>query len=143
TDLTLNGRETTIEIKDPEFYKLNANHTGIYRTSYTPELLTKLGEAAKNGLLPVEVRAGMVADAGALAQSGYQKTSGLLGLLSGFDKEQDFVVWDEITARLATIRSAWLFEPEPVKKALKAFNKDLIAPIAHQVGWDIKPTDDH
>lgn len=142
-DVALYGRETTIEVQDPEFYKLNANHTGIYRTSYPPERLTKLGHAANIGLLSVEDRAGMVADAGALAQSGYQKTSGLLGLLSGFDKEEDFVVWDEISARLSTIRSAWLFEPENVKAGLKAFNRDLIAPIAHQVGWDIKPTDDH
>lgn len=113
-DLTLRKREGTFKVPNLDFFKLNADHSGIYRTSYTPERLKKLGEAAKEGLLPVEDRAGMIADAGALAASGYQKTSGILSLLKGFSDETEFVVWDEILTRISTLRATWVFEDEKV-----------------------------
>ena len=86
------GREANFPVKDMNFFKLNADHSGIYRTSYSPERLNKLGEAAKQGLMSVEDRAGMIADAGALSAAGYQKTSGLLSLLDGFKSEDQFVL---------------------------------------------------
>ncbi|KAF8422925.1 peptidase family M1-domain-containing protein [Tirmania nivea] len=142
-DLAMNGRETTLELKDSDFYKLNADHSGIYRTSYPPDRLAKLGVAAKSGLLSVEDRAGMVADAGALAASGYQRTSGLLALLNEMSDEKEVVVWDEITARISAIRGAWIFEDEATKKALEAFQRALVSSQAHEVGWEFKDSDSH
>ncbi|KAK4540281.1 hypothetical protein LTR36_009593 [Oleoguttula mirabilis] len=142
-DLTLNDREGTFKVSDMDFFKLNADHSGIYRTNYTPERLQKLGENAKAGLLTVEDRAGMIADAGALTAAGYQKTSGLLSLLKGFDTEPDFVVWDEITARVGVIRAAWVFEDNKVRDALKAFQRDLVSEKAHKLGWTFKESDGH
>nr|POE63591.1 aminopeptidase 2 [Quercus suber] len=142
-ELTLNAREGNFKVPDLDFYKINADHSGIYRTSYTPERLQKLGENAKAGLLTVEDRAGMVADAGALTAAGYGKTSGLLSLLKGFDTEPDFVVWDELTARVGAIRAAWIFEDQKTKDALKAFQRDLVSKKAHSVGWTFKDSDGH
>lgn len=113
-DLTLSEREHDYKVPDLDFFKLNADHSGIYRTSYTPARLAKLGQAAKDGLLTVEDRAGMIADAGALASSGYQKTSGILSLLKNFDGETEFVVWAELLSRISSIRAAWVFEDEKV-----------------------------
>lgn len=141
--LTLSEREGEFKVKDLGFFKLNANHTSIYRTSYTPERLTKLGQSAKEGLLTVEDRAGMIADAGALAVSGYQKTSGVLNLLKGFDTEQSFVVWSEIIARVATVQSAWVFEDAAVKDGLEAFVKELVSERAHKLGWSFSDKDGH
>lgn len=141
--LTLTKREDVFKVKDLDFFKLNANHTSIYRTSYTPERLTKLGQSAKEGLLTVEDRAGMIADAGALAVSGYQKTSGVLNLLKGFDTEESFVVWSEIIARVATVQSAWVFEDAAVKDGLEAFVKELVSERAHKIGWTFSDKDGH
>lgn len=141
--VTLSKREEVFKVKDFDFFKLNANHTSIYRTSYTPERLTKLGKSAKDGLLTVEDRAGMIADAGALAVSGYQKTSGVLNLLKGFDTEASFVVWSEIIARVATVQSAWIFEDAAVRDGLEAFVKDLISERAHKLGWTFSDKDGH
>ncbi|KAI0842175.1 peptidase family M1-domain-containing protein [Hypoxylon sp. FL0890] len=141
--LTLTKREDVFKIKDLDFFKLNANHTSIYRTCYTPERLTKLGQSAREGLLTVEDRAGMIADAGALAVSGYQKTSGVLNLLKGFDTEESFVVWSEIIARVATVQSAWVFEDPAVKDGLEAFVKDLVSERAHKLGWTFSDKDGH
>lgn len=142
-EAVLNDREGSFKVPDLDFFKVNANHSGIYRTSYTPERLRKLGENAKAGLLTVEDRAGMIADAGALSGAGYQKTSGLLSLLKGFTSEPEFVVWDEITARIGTVRAAWIFEDEKTKDALKAFQRDLASAKSHQLGWTFKESDGH
>ena len=141
--LTLIEREKNFDIASTDFFKLNADHTNIYRTSYTPERLKKLGENAKNGLLTVEDRAGMIADAGALAASGYQKTSGVLNLLKGFDSESEFVVWNEIISRLSAIQGAWVFEDRKIKDGLESFARELVSAKAHKAGWEFKETDGH
>ncbi|KAI5286663.1 Aminopeptidase 2 mitochondrial [Ascosphaera aggregata] len=142
-DLILAEREQEFPVADLDFFKVNAEHSGIYRTSYSPERLQKLGEAAKAGLLTVEDRAGMIADAGALAVPGYQKTSGVLSLFKGFDTELEYVVWQEITDRLASVRSAWVFEDEKTQTALKNFQRDLVSKKAHELGWEFSDQDGH
>ncbi|KFY29483.1 hypothetical protein V493_02344 [Pseudogymnoascus sp. VKM F-4281 (FW-2241)] len=141
--LTLTEREKSFDLPNTDFFKLNADHTNIYRTSYTPERLKKLGEAAKDGLLTVEDRAGMIADAGALATSGYQKTSGVLNLLKGFNSESEFVVWNEIITRLASIQGAWVFEDPKIKESIEAFTRELVSEKAHKAGWEFKESDGH
>ncbi|KAJ5701755.1 hypothetical protein N7488_009303 [Penicillium malachiteum] len=139
----LTEREGEFKVPDLDFFKLNADHSAIYRTSYSPERLRKLGEAARAGLLTVEDRAGMIADSGALAASGFQKTSGMLSLLQGLDTESEFVVWTEMLSRIATLRSAWLFEDDKTKAALKAFQRALVSNKAHELGWEFSENDDH
>ena len=137
--LTFKTRDTTIILDNPAFYKLNANHTGLYRTLYPPARLAKLVQDSH--LLPTEDRAGLLGDAGALATSGYQKTSSLLDLLAGLKNEKEYVVWSESASRIGSIKAAWLFEPKEVLKGLKKFQRDLFSPIAHEIGWDFKPRD--
>lgn len=141
--LTLNTRERDIKVPDLDFFKLNADHSGIFRTSYSPERLTKLGRAAKSGLLTVEDRAGMISDAGALAASGYQKTSGILSLLKEFDGESQFVVWNEILTRIGTLRGAWIFEDTKIRDSLKAFQLSLLSAKTHELGWEFSENDGH
>jgi aminopeptidase 2 len=141
--LELSKREDSFKVPDLEFFKLNADHTSLYRTSYTPARLEKLGKAAKEGKLSTEDRAGMLADAGALAASGYQKTSGVLNLLKGFDSEKEFVVWSEILTRLGAIQGAWIFEDKNIRDGLESFQRDLVSDKAHAAGWEFKDSDDH
>ncbi|CAN9425495.1 unnamed protein product [Alternaria alternata] len=142
-DLTLFDREADFKLKDLDFFKLNADHSGLYRTSYTPERLRKLGISAKEGLLTVEDRAGMIADAGSLAASGYQKTSGILSLLDSFKHEAEFVVCGEITGRIGSLRGAWMFEDQKIRDALKKFQLELSAEKAHELGWTFDEKDGH
>ncbi|KAH8731493.1 peptidase family M1-domain-containing protein [Phaeosphaeriaceae sp. PMI808] len=125
-DLTLFDREADFKLKDLDFFKLNADHS-----------------AAKDGLLTVEDRAGMIADAGSLAASGYQKSSGILSLLDSFKSEPDFVVWQEITGRIASLRGAWMFEDQAIRDALKQFQLSLVADKAHELGWTFSENDGH
>jgi aminopeptidase 2 len=141
--LTLSDREASFKVPDLDFFKLNADHSGIYRTAYSPQRLEKLGDAAKQGLLSTEDRAGMISDSGALAASGHQKTSGLLSLLKGFKGETDYIVWDEMLTRAGEVRAAWMFESQDVKDALKKFRLDLVFQKARDLGWEFSDTDGH
>lgn len=141
--LVLSKREDNFKVPDLGFFKLNSDHTSLYRTSYTPARLEKLGKAAKSGLLKTEDRAGMIADAGALAAAGYQKTSGVLNLLKGFDEEKEFVVWNEILTRLGSIQGTWMFEDQSVRDGLESFQRDLVSEKSHQKGWYFTKDDDH
>jgi aminopeptidase 2 len=142
-DTLLNERNMSIKLDDLGFYKINADHSGLFRTLYPQERLFKLGKAAGEGLLSVQDRAGMIADAGALAASGHQSTSGLLSLLQGFNRESEYVVWQEITTRLGSVRGAWMFEDQSIKDALQTFQKDLVSSRAHEIGWEFQPSDGH
>lgn len=142
-ELALLDREHNFKVPDLDFYKLNADHSGVYRTYYSSERLQKLGENAKAGLLSVEDRAGMIADAGALSASGYQPSSGTMSLLKGLNTETEFVVWQEITGFLSSIRAAWMFEEQATKDALKAFSLNLVSEKAHSLGWTFKESDDN
>jgi aminopeptidase 2 len=142
-DLMLTSRSTTISLPSLSFYKLNADHCSLFRTSYPTSRLAKLGQAAKDNLLTVEDRAGMIADAGALAASGYQKTSGILNLLQSFDTESAYIVWNEILTRINSVRSTWIFEDEETKAALKRFQLQLCSAKAHELGWDFADDEDH
>jgi aminopeptidase 2 len=143
-ELMLTEREQTFKIPGGlDFYKINTDHSSLFRTNYTPERLTRLGEAAQAGKLSTEDRAGMIADAGVLAASGYGKTSGILALLESFNTETQFVVWNEIMTRVNAVRSTWTFEDESVKDALKTFQLSLCSAKAHELGWEFSENEDH
>ena len=140
---TLFTREGTLQKPQDDFYKLNADHSGTYRVFYPATRLEKLGQAAQDGLLSVEDRAGMIADAGALSGSGYQPSSGTLSLLKGFKNETEYVVWDQLSSWISSLRAAWVFEDETTKDAIKAFFRDLVSEKAHQLGWQFTPEEDN
>lgn len=139
----LSAREAELKLDDLDFFKLNADQSALYRTAYSPERLSKLGAAAKEGRLTVEDRTGMIADAGALALAGYGKTSGALSLLKSFGTETEYIVWAGLLSQLAEIRRNFIFEDEKIKDALKAFTRALAAPKAHELGWEFSPEDSY
>lgn len=134
TEASLSTREKSIKVGSGNIYKLNAGHSGIYRVNYTPEHLAKLGGLDSKTLSPAD-RAGLVADAAALAVSGYGRTSGMLGLIERWKSEKDYVVWSEISGRLGSIDSAWTFEDKKVLDALQAFKRELFSGPAASVGY--------
>jgi aminopeptidase 2 len=111
-NLTTLARETIITVpkESNDFYKLNANHSGIYRVAYSPSRLQKLGQFARShpGVLSVEDRTGLVADAGALCSAGYSKTTGLLNLVSEWKDEEQFVYVPWVRGlKIACGRRSW------------------------------------
>lgn len=143
SSLTLNLRTKTfkLDIGDDDFFKINANQAGIFRTAYDLSRWKKLGEAGVEGKLSVEDRAGLVADAKALSLSGYIPTSSLLSLIRSWTNEPSSVVWDEIIGSIAFLKSTFNFENEKIKLAITGFLYDLINPKFNEVGYLFKDTD--
>lgn len=137
--LVLSERSKTVELKDPSFFKANGAQAGIYITSYSDDRWAKLGKQAD--LLSVEDRTGLVADAKALAASGYTSTTNFLNLVAQWNKEESFVVWEQIINSISSLKSTWIFEPQEVKDALDAFTRDLVGEKAHSLGWKFDSSD--
>ncbi|KGU14779.1 aminopeptidase 2 [Candida albicans P87] len=138
----LETRSKTIKLPtSDDFFKVNGDQSGIYRTAYEPARWTKLGKAGVEGKLSVEDRVGLVADAGSLASSGFIKTSSLLDLVKSWSKESNYVVWNEILTRIGSIKAALMFEDEATKKALEVFTRDLISEKLKETGWEFSADD--
>jgi len=142
-DIFFDQKTMDIPLVDLSFYKFNTGHAGFYRVSYTSERLLKLGELIKaGGVLKVEDRMGIISDAAALASSGHQKTSALLAFLGTLGTETSSNVWTGIFSTLDSVEKAWLFEPDQIQDALKAFKRNLVVPQAHSLGWEFKNGED-
>lgn len=141
--VVLDKRTSTLKLSDAdfEFYKVNGNSTGVYRTAYEPARWVKLGQAAVDGKLSVEDRVGLVADAGALTASGNVSTTDFLSLVRSWSSESNYVVWDELTSRIGALKGAFRFEDEEVNDCLNNFTADLLREKLLSTGWDFKPTD--
>ena len=136
----LSQKEETLRNVDENFYKLNADATGFYRTNYPPDRLTKLG--AVRGELSAPDRIGLVADAAALASSGDGTTAGFLSLVVGFKQERNFLAWSQILSSLGTIRSIFSSN-ERISSGLRNFVLQLISPAVEAIGWEFKPDEDY
>lgn len=137
----LNTRSEKIQLSTDEFFKLNADQAGIYRTAYSDERWSKLGAAGVEGKLSVEDRAGLVADAGALSAAGYIKTTSFLNLTKSWTREANYVVWEQILNNVASVRAALLFENSAIRDGLDAFVLDLIDEKLSEIGWEFSKLD--
>lgn len=138
----LDKRSTDIKLSiSDDFYKINGDLAGIYRTAYLPERWTKLGEAGVAGKLSVEDRVGLVADAGSLASSGFINSTDLLNLVKAWSGESNYVVWESALGSIAKIKAAMIFEDESINAALNLFIIDLISAKLKEVGWKFSDSD--
>lgn len=123
-------------------FKINSNHTGFYRTAYSPERLKKLGEAAVQGFLTVEDRVGLIADATALTATGYPRTSDILSLLETLNTESEYIIWEQMLATMAAISAAWIHIPE-TQEALQSCERQLINSKAHKLRWAVNASESY
>ena len=63
--------------------------------------------------------------------------------MKGFSSETEFVVWNELIARVSSVQSAWLFEDKAIREGLIAFQRDLVSPKVHELGWEFTENDGH
>ncbi|TVY43894.1 Aminopeptidase [Lachnellula occidentalis] len=135
----LTKKEDFIRDVDDEFYKINKDNAGFYRTNYPPARLAKLGTQIDR--LSDSDKIGLIGDAGALALSGEAATPGLLAFVEGFQSETNYLVWSQILGSLGTVKSIFS-EDTAVSEGLKKFTLKLITPAVEKIGWETSPNDD-
>lgn len=130
----LRDRKLSIDLEDDDFYILNANYTGMFRTRYPVERLEKLGQSAQAGLVSDDERAGLISDACALAQAGYHRVSTCLDVIMSFQRE-DLVPWQAIPLSFDSILSTWS-NNDAISTALKSTYSRLAGDISRRIGRD-------
>jgi aminopeptidase 2 len=133
SSLMLNSREKEFVVEDSnDFYKINADQTGLYRVVYPADRVLKLSKSSN--LLSVEDKVGLIADAASLSTSGYQKTSSLLDLLSEWKSETEPNILEEILTRLGTVKQTFRYEPKEFRDALEKVIRDVASPKMKEYG---------
>ncbi|EME48197.1 hypothetical protein DOTSEDRAFT_69971 [Dothistroma septosporum NZE10] len=133
-------KEETFRDIDIDFYKVNADQTGFYRTNLPPPRLAAIGKNLDK--LSVEDKIGLIGDAGALAVAGAGTTPAVLSLLEGFENESSYLVWSQVLSSLGKIRST-LASDQQVSEALKAFTLKLVTPAVEKIGWGFQTNEDY
>ncbi|KDQ18450.1 hypothetical protein BOTBODRAFT_28829 [Botryobasidium botryosum FD-172 SS1] len=141
--IVLDKREMTIPLDTSKPFKLNAGTVSVFRTAYSPERLTKLGEqaSAKNSVFSTEDRMGLVTDAFELARSNVSKTSGALNLINKLRSEKEQLVWNSIGTELGRVQSVWWEQPKEVRERLNALRRTLFGPLVENLGYEYSPSD--
>ncbi|CAJ2510805.1 Uu.00g064300.m01.CDS01 [Anthostomella pinea] len=138
-NLTLTARETTIRDIDDEFYMLNSNATGFYRTNYPPARLTKLSTQLDR--LSNEDKISIIGSAADLAFSGYGTTPALLSFIEAFRNETNHLVWTQVLDSLSRVKTIF-GDDETIKKGLEKFALKLISNAVEKIGWEFSDSED-
>ncbi|KAJ9056680.1 hypothetical protein DSO57_1030462 [Entomophthora muscae] len=135
----LTEKKGTFHVPKKGAYKLNFQDVGIFRVHYPFSAIQKLGDlVSSKELLTPRDRIGIVADSASLAQSGVSSSADFLELLRHFRDEDNYVVWSQVSTRLATLLSVWYEEPETIRTSLKGVRKDLFAKVISKLGWEFQ-----
>jgi len=136
----LTTKQGVVKSEVAEFYKVNTDQTGFYRTNLPPQRLVELSKVLEH--LSVEDKIGLVGDAAAMAISGHGKTPAVLSFMEGFASEQNYLVWSGVLGKLGKIRSIFSSDSE-TSEALRAFVLKLVTPATDKVGWEFEAHEDY
>ncbi|KAI1078525.1 peptidase family M1-domain-containing protein [Whalleya microplaca] len=138
--LALTEKDTTIRDIDDDFYKLNSNATGFYRTNYPPARLSKLSTQLHR--LSNEDKISIIGSAADLAFSGYGTTPALLSFIEGFGGETNQLVWAQVLDSLGLVKAIF-GDDETIKKGLEKFALKLVSNAVEEIGWEFPDNEDY
>lgn len=138
--ITTEKRDVPFEVDTSNFYKVNANTAGFYRTLYPASRLAQLGHHLE--LLSTEDKIGLLGDASALAVSGDHNTSSLLILAEGFHHEENTLVWNQLQTSLLNLLGIFASN-EKITAALKKYTLRLVSRAVDDLGWEFTEGEDY
>ncbi|KAI1438580.1 peptidase family M1 [Xylaria sp. CBS 124048] len=138
--LALTEKSTTLQNIDSDFYKINSNATGFYRTNYPPTRLAKLGTQLDR--LSNQDKISIIGSAADLAFSGYGSPASLLSFVQGFGGETNYLVWSQVLDSLSSLKSIF-GQDESIKQGLEAFSLKLIDNAVAKIGWEFPGGEDY
>ncbi|KAI1171642.1 peptidase family M1-domain-containing protein [Nemania sp. FL0916] len=138
--LALTERETTVRDIDDDFYKLNSNATGFYRTNYPPARLSKLGTQLDR--LSNEDKISIIGSTAELAFSGYGSPAALLSFIQGFGGETNYLVWCSVLDSVSDLKAIF-GQDKVLKQGLQNFCLKLIDSAVEKIGWEFSDAEDY
>ncbi|KAG0220142.1 peptidase family M1-domain-containing protein [Mortierella sp. GBAus27b] len=126
-----------------DFYLINKDFTGVFRTNYPPSALHQLGLGIQAGhpALGVSERAGFLADLASLAASGHNSVTRLLDLIQYYRNEKTFVVWSILLDKLDSVTQIFSAN-ERTLEGISHFQRSLVQNLAEELGWDFPKGED-
>lgn len=135
-------QELIIPFSGKDLLKVNADHHGFYRTSYTGDHLQRLVQAAAAGRLPLRDCIGLACDVKSLVAAGFNKTSELLDLSLGLTKLESPLIWELIDRNLHSVQMAWYYGKDDIRDGLRRATVHIIGNKSHELGWSASPSED-
>lgn len=140
SDDLLRERSSQIQLDTcTDTYKLNMSQAGFYRVEYPKEHWARLGKAIEAGKLSASDRIGIISDVFSLSIAGRVGVAECLDLLRFFEREDDYIVWGELSSRLSELLSVWWEQPVEQIDALKQLLRQIYQSQARALGFDPRP----
>lgn len=117
-----------------DWIKLNKGTVGIYRSNYSPELLSRLVGLLKEQTLHPTDRLGLESDVFALSQAGLLSAVEVLKFVEGYSTEDNVTVWRDLITNLLGL--AHILLNTNYHHEMQAFIRRLVKPMAKKLGWD-------
>ena len=139
----MDDRDTTLDMGDlgESWIKVNTRQTGFYRVQYAADQWAGLVPAVESLELPSADRLGLQADAYALARACLIPATQFLDLAGAYRNEREYAVWADLAGNLGHM--VRLLSREPYYPQLRRFGRELLRPVADEVGWEAKPGEGH
>jgi len=135
TNFLLEKRQEQVNLgvlPETDWIKLNKNTVGIYRTNYSPELLSRLVTLVKEQQLHPTDRLGLQSDVFALCEAGHLSAGELLKFVESYTVEENVTVWRDLISNLLKLSHTLLntsFHHEFqsfIRRLLKPISKKLV-----------------
>ncbi|HWE45882.1 MAG TPA: M1 family metallopeptidase [Caulobacteraceae bacterium] len=136
--LLTSGNETRQTAAHAAPVLVNAGQKTYARALYAQKDFDGLAARA-NGLSAVD-QLGLLYDAWALGEAGYEPVSDTLEFASALPADADPIVWRQGVNILVGISAA--YGDDPRRAAFDAYARRTLTPLAARVGWDTKPGED-
>jgi len=120
----------------PSWVLANAGGNGYYRSGYRPAAVRSLAQDAEAALTPLE-RIMLLTDTWAAVRVGRQPVGDYLTLGEGLQSDRTDAVLGLLFSQLTYIGKYLVNEND--SEAYQSWVRNLLAPIAKEVGWDAKP----
>jgi puromycin-sensitive aminopeptidase len=117
-----------------EIIKLNKHSVGMYRTNYSPDMLSKLAELVKTQKIHPTDRLGLQSDVFALSKAGLLSASEVLKFAEGYVSEDNVTVWTDLISNLQDL--SHLLLNTNYHHELQSFVRRLLKPISKKLGYD-------
>ncbi|QHN42913.1 aminopeptidase [Candidatus Mycosynbacter amalyticus] len=117
--------------------QLNVGDSAHFITHYDDVLFTRLIDAVKLGQLDTLAKVQLLDEATLLARGGILSSEQLIPLIDAYRAETSEPVWNIIALALGELKK-FVQEDEAAEQKLRAFAKDIAAPLYAELGWNAK-----
>jgi len=118
-----------------EWFKMNANCSGLYRVKYSVALLNKLKYPIETKKLSPIDRTELMSNLFSFAKLGYETTGVALDFVNAYKSEDSLIVIETLLEGLNDISDVWVGSDVSIKNKMKLYQINLFKDLYDSLGW--------